>query len=591
MRCLSLNRALPADPPILTGWSEEEGLLEYVTAGNTVSLSRLSQDKPWDIIVLDRKTSSLQDIAVLAPFGCLVGLDEGGAARTFLPYLIDTFPEQGRRNSADKANVTSLAFLDLPKRGIKSSAGRFRNVLISFGGEDPAHLTEAMISCLARYGIPSNSEVLKGCRISVVEGPAYGSRNWRFEEFDLGIRLIRVPDNLKECLHEYDLVFTSFGLTCFEALAAGVPVILLNPTAYHRYLSRKYELPEIGVKKPSRAKLMRLLKDIPSLYGAVDRVQSELKKADITLAGHVESLKPVESKDRHASGWSVNKCPVCNSKNNPAAARFPYRSYFRCRDCGILYLRNFSGKAALYDESYFTEEYKKQYGRTYLEDFRKIKDLSLQRLDLISRMLRNKSGKSLLDVGCAYGPFLQAASEQGFRTLGMDVSRKAVDFVLEELGIPCLRAAFEDYGGGEVDVLTMWFVIEHFSDPEGVLKKVNSLLPIGGLFAFSTPTARGISGRKNLESFLEESPVDHNTIWSPGTARKILRRFGFSVRSVRITGHHPERFPCMKETPKNKFRRSFFRAVSRVFGLGDTFEVYSVKVREMQDVRMRYERE
>jgi hypothetical protein len=203
-------------------------LLDYVTAGNTVSLSRLTQDKPWDIIVLDRKASSLQDIAVLAPFGCLVGLDEGGAARTFLPYLIDTLPGQGRRSSADKANVTSLNFLDLPKRSIKSSAGCFRNVLISFGGEDPAHLTEAMISCLARYGIPSDSEVLKGCRISVVEGPAYGSRNWRLEEFDLKIRLIRVPDNLKDCLHEYDLVITSFGLTCFEALAAGIPVILLE---------------------------------------------------------------------------------------------------------------------------------------------------------------------------------------------------------------------------------------------------------------------------------------------------------------------------------------------------------------------------
>jgi cyclopropane fatty-acyl-phospholipid synthase-like methyltransferase len=566
-------------------------LLDYVTAGNTVSLSRLTQDKPWDIIVLDRKASSLQDIAVLAPFGCLVGLDEGGAARTFLPYLIDTLPGQGRRSSADKANVTSLNFLDLPKRSIKSSAGCFRNVLISFGGEDPAHLTEAMISCLARYGIPSDSEVLKGCRISVVEGPAYGSRNWRLEEFDLKIRLIRVPDNLKDCLHEYDLVITSFGLTCFEALAAGIPVILLNPTAYHRYLSRKYELPEIGVKKPSRAKLRHFLKDIPRLYGAVDRVQNELEKADMTLAGHIESLKPVESRDRQASGWSVNKCPVCNSRNNPAAARFPYRSYFRCRDCGILYLKNFSGKAALYDESYFTEEYKKQYGRTYLEDFRKIKDLSLRRLDSIRRMLRKESGKSLLDVGCAYGPFLQAASEQGFSTLGVDVSRKAVDFVLEELGIPCLRAAFEDYGGGEVDVLTMWFVIEHFSNPEGVLEKVNSLLPIGGLFAFSTPTARGISGRKNLESFLEESPVDHNTIWSPGTARKILRRFGFSVRSVRITGHHPERFPCMKKTRKNRFRQSFLRAVSRIFGLGDTFEVYSVKVREMRDSRMRYGRE
>ncbi len=47
---------------------------------------------------------------------------------------------------------------------------------------------------------------------------------------------------------EHDLVVTSYGLTAFEALAAGTPVVLLNPTRRHEKLSRRAGLASLGVK-------------------------------------------------------------------------------------------------------------------------------------------------------------------------------------------------------------------------------------------------------------------------------------------------------------------------------------------------------
>ena len=41
----------------------------------------------------------------------------------------------------------------------------------------------------------------------------------------------------------------------------------------------------------------------------------------------------------------------------------------------------------------------------------------------------------------------------------------------------------------------MWYVIEHFQDLKSVLTKVNELLKKDGIFAFSTPSAEGVSAK------------------------------------------------------------------------------------------------
>jgi 2-polyprenyl-3-methyl-5-hydroxy-6-metoxy-1,4-benzoquinol methylase len=213
----------------------------------------------------------------------------------------------------------------------------------------------------------------------------------------------------------------------------------------------------------------------------------------------------------------------------------------------------------------------------------------------------------LLDIGCAYGPFLAAAREQGFDVMGIDPAPDAVEYVQKTLGIRAIRGIFprqtadledlrgryllppesaepsgaepgEDPGIGPFDVITLWFVIEHFEEPGRALEEINGLLKTGGVLAFSTPSAAGISRRKQLSAFLKQSPADHWTIWDPRGAAKILDRYGFRLKKRVITGHHPERFPGMSRAPAAVLRLCL--SLSRIFGLGDTFEAYAVKVRD-----------
>jgi 2-polyprenyl-3-methyl-5-hydroxy-6-metoxy-1,4-benzoquinol methylase len=547
----------------------------------------------WELVVLDRRGSSLDELARFLPVP-VVGLDEGGEARPYVSFLVDCLPVprgRGRRGGpggrGGSANLTG-PLLEAPvgagaerggahpPQGPRSSP--FRKLLISFGGEDPAGLSLRLLEALRR------ERLLDGAELTVVEGPFFGQRQW-----PPGVEVLRRPAELRELLHRYDLVMTSFGLTTFEALAVGVPVINLNPTAYHRRLSRAAGIPEIGVGRPRLPRLRRLMGSPELLRRPLVRYPAE-SFAGRSVGELLRGLMP--------SGPA--RCPACLEACNPAVARFPGRTFFRCRRCGLMYPLSFGGEEVSYDHEYFFGEYRRRYGRSYLEDFSAIRAMGERRLDVLERILaatrgpsdpvRGTSGEKgrLLDVGCAFGPFLAAARARGFEAHGVEVSAEAAAYVRRELGLPCSIGDVEDpsfwqgsgLGEGSFEAVTLWYVIEHLRRPSALLLRLNRLLRPGGVLAFSTPSASGVSGRRDLMAFLEASPEDHRTVWSPAVTGALLRSCGFRLRRIVVTGHHPERFPGARKVPPGSLRYRTLELLSRALGLGDTFEAYAEKVED-----------
>jgi 2-polyprenyl-3-methyl-5-hydroxy-6-metoxy-1,4-benzoquinol methylase len=246
-------------------------------------------------------------------------------------------------------------------------------------------------------------------------------------------------------------------------------------------------------------------------------------------------------------------------------------------------MESFSAEKESYGTRYFFSDYKAHYGRTYLDDFESIKTACRPRVGIIKGLLPRNADGAVVDVGCAYGPFLDAAREAGLPCYGLDISAGAVTYVRKRLGIPALCASFETVGRSalprRVAAVTLWYVIEHFPDMELILRKAAAILPAGGVFAISTPNGRGISARKDLTEFLHDSPADHFTVLSPKGLRRILGRYGLELRRVRVTGHHPERFPGLlgRAAERSPGAYRLLNAVSRFLRLGDTFEAYAVK--------------
>jgi SAM-dependent methyltransferase len=238
----------------------------------------------------------------------------------------------------------------------------------------------------------------------------------------------------------------------------------------------------------------------------------------------------------------------------------------------------------VYGKGYFFEDYKKQYGKTYLEDFPYLKELAAGRLETIKKLLGPPGAKKtlrLLDIGCAYGPFLAAARDQGFDCLGLDPSLDAVRYVKESLGIPAVQGSFPEMpdalGSGGFDVISLWYVIEHLTAPLRALEAIGGLLRPGGVLALATPSFSGVTGRFKRRLFLNQSPQDHWIIWEPSMMKELLASHNMDLKKIKIIGHHPERFPLIGKRAGTGPLSGFVKTLSVLFGLGDGFEAYAKK--------------
>lgn len=488
----------------------------------------------YRLVVFDTRSVDDNDLQGLDPLRC-VGLDVAGTGRRRLGLVLDMLIAPARRS---EPNLFDHRFLPGGSNQRDDWPQLPRRVLVIGGGQRGGYTFAAQLIRRA-----------PDCQVTLV-----GS--YRQVGHDRMTIAARVPQ-LAERLWEYDLVVTHYGVLVHEALEANVPVLLRHRSRYHAVLGRRSGL--IGARWWCR--LGRKLAQWPEILEASKRVRPP--------SG--ESLQDILLRYRPP------QVAV------PAAARVIQRdadrTHYRERGTRMIYGVPLEPPAQTYGDEYFFQEYRRQYGRTYLEDFDHIAAMGHRRVADIGRIAPLGNAK-LLELGCAFGPFLHAAAQAGASVCGVDLNPSAVQHVKTKLGLPAVVGNIDDLTqlaiDAQYDIVALWYVIEHVPDPERLLRQIAALLPPGGLLCFATPNANGISGRRNMQRFLERNPIDHYTAWSPASARRFLARLGFRVLKTRTTGHHPERFPYAPKPETFAWRA--VDAASRGFGLGDTFEVIARKV-------------
>lgn len=151
-----------------------------------------------------------------------------------------------------------------------------------------------------------------------------------------------------------------------------------------------------------------------------------------------------------------------------------------CPDCGIIYLDEdvSQEKISTYyevveDPRYFIEQPAREV--TFKNYLRRLEQIC------------PKKGK-VLDIGTHTGLFVKLAIDSGWDGYGVEPNKWSVDFAKKHYGITILNKSFAAglFKPNTFDAITMWDVIEHFTDPVAEIKKVYQYLKPGGVFAFST---------------------------------------------------------------------------------------------------------
>lgn len=267
-------------------------------------------------------------------------------------------------------------------------------------------------------------------------------------------------------------------------------------------------------------------------------------------------------------------CAVCKSSNLVDIGK----NLILCKFCKTVINENY--QELEYSDSYFKDEYKEQYGKTYLEDFENIYNASKKRIDKIFRkfLIEDRSNLKLLDIGSAMGFFLKAAvdSQIGF-VQGVEISKYASTYCKEELKIDVITSSFDEVDISKTyDIITAWYFLEHSKDTLKTIKKISKMLNENGILAFSVPSSYGPLFKFNRKKWIEIHPVDHSIDFSPYSIKYFLKKIGFSDISVYPAAIHPERVMNPK-SPFFKYFKPLYNIYSRLFSFSDTIEVYAKK--------------
>ena len=116
----------------------------------------------------------------------------------------------------------------------------------------------------------------------------------------------------------------------------------------------------------------------------------------------------------------------------------------------------------------------------------------------ILRRYASHAGR-LLDVGCASARFVVACVEAGWSVVGLEpseaLSAEATKVVANRAQIVAMTLEDADFAPSSFDVVTMWDVLEHVSDPAAFFQRAASLVKPGGLLLINVPNLDSLAAR------------------------------------------------------------------------------------------------
>jgi 2-polyprenyl-3-methyl-5-hydroxy-6-metoxy-1,4-benzoquinol methylase len=230
------------------------------------------------------------------------------------------------------------------------------------------------------------------------------------------------------------------------------------------------------------------------------------------------------------------RCNLCGSDRTKKLYyidRFKTRfSVVKCKRCGLVYMNpQLSEKeiSNLYNEEYYqgTADYSYQDERKHAKAAKIIHD---KRLQVIEKYV--KKGR-MLDIGCSFGIFLDAARQRGWDAYGVELSKHATGYAKKSLRLNVFNGTLERarFRSNFFDVILMAELIEHLPDPAKTLQECNRILKKGGLLVVQTSNEESLYAKllgKNWDWFLP----GHLYYFSVRTLRNMLQKTGFKVKRI-----------------------------------------------------------
>ncbi len=244
-------------------------------------------------------------------------------------------------------------------------------------------------------------------------------------------------------------------------------------------------------------------------------------------------------------------CNLCGSKhttelfalpdyllNNPSVRV----TLVKCLECGLVY------QNPQPDSLELTRSYPDQYEP--FNSLEKSKPSSIihwiryrgiqKRIQAVTRHFR---GGRLLDLGCATGTFLHAFQLlPGWELYGIEPNASAAEAARQWPGLNIITGTLEQikYPNNFFDVVTLWDVLEHVSDPNATLLELYRILKPGGMIALRLPNLDSLDAKIFGGYWAGLDAPRHLYVFSKATIKELVKKNGFVNSEIKTRiGSYP----------------------------------------------------
>ncbi|HNR19822.1 MAG TPA: methyltransferase domain-containing protein [Bacteroidia bacterium] len=178
-----------------------------------------------------------------------------------------------------------------------------------------------------------------------------------------------------------------------------------------------------------------------------------------------------------------------------------------------------------------------------------------------SNFFKSVSSPKVIEIGSGTGEQLLEFKKLGFEVLGVEPSKKLVDYA-NNIGIPTLHAFFDEHikdklpaDFQKVDLILSSYTFDHIPQPVSVLKEIHSILRPGGLMIHEVHDLDLIKKRNEYCLFEHE----HYTYLNERTMSYVVGINGFEIHTYNILSQNEKRANSLLvvakkiDTPKKNF--------------------------------------
>jgi SAM-dependent methyltransferase len=231
---------------------------------------------------------------------------------------------------------------------------------------------------------------------------------------------------------------------------------------------------------------------------------------------------------------AIRTCPVCevDVPHKQVWKKWGY-PILQCKACGLG-----STDAAGFDpQSYYTADYFTGGHRDGYGDYTGSRDvLKAEFRSTLAQMRRSgfKNGR-VLELGSAYGYFLEVLSENDLDGTGLEICADAVK-ECQARGLKAHAGILDEaflHAHGTFDALVMLDVVEHLPNPAEVFSRIHRAIKPGGMLVMSTGNWSSLVSSITRSHWRLMTPPQHLFFYSKHTLSRLAANHGFRTVSLR----------------------------------------------------------